>query len=111
MLSTRRGFLANRYWENDDDVRANGCDPEITHDIARQLIRGDVGSRLHVILGGGRGEMRNATFADEEGSFGYRTDGLDLIQEYKDAKSQLRSKYVWNAVIINFQHNLPANCK
>ncbi|XP_037051925.1 membrane-bound alkaline phosphatase-like [Bradysia coprophila] len=88
---------ANRYWENDVDVLADGCDPNIIDDISKQLIRGDVGSRLHVILGGGRAEMRNTTFIDEEGSAGYRTDGLDLIQEYQDAKSHLRSRYVWNA--------------
>lgn len=44
--------------------------------------------------------MRNATFVDEEGSSNYRSDGLDLIQEYQDAKSHLRAKYVWNAVIL-----------
>lgn len=49
--------------------------------------------------------MRNTTFIDEEGSAGYRTDGLDLIQEYQDAKAHLRAKYVWNAVILNLLFN------
>jgi len=88
---------ANRYWENDAEIKSNGCDPDQIIDISRQLIRGDVGSRLQVILGGGRANMRNTTFIDEEGSRGYRTDGLDLIQEYLDRKAGSRAKYVWNA--------------
>ncbi len=64
------------------------------------MIRGDVGQRLQVILGGGRGQMRNNTVADEEGANGFRTDGLDLIQEYIERNN--RARYVWNAVIFHF---------
>lgn len=42
--------------------------------------------------------MRNTTVTDEEGAAGYRTDGLDLIQEYLDRNAQRRARYVWNAV-------------
>lgn len=93
-------IAANRYWENDAEVRGNGCDSDVIDDISKQLIRGDVGSRLQVILGGGRGNLRNDTVVDEEGARGFRTDGLDLIQEYLDRHSDSRAKYVWNAVIF-----------
>jgi len=65
--------------------------------MSKQLIRSDVGSRLQVILGGGRANMRNDTVLDEEGVRGHRTDGLDLIQEYLERKAGSRVKYVWNA--------------
>ncbi|KAJ6637159.1 Membrane-bound alkaline phosphatase [Pseudolycoriella hygida] len=87
---------ANRYWENDFEITKNSCDPNEIDDIAKQLIRGDVGSRLQVILGGGRGHMRNDTVTDEEGVIGYRNDGLDLIEEYLE-RNHSRAKYVWNA--------------
>lgn len=91
---------AERNWHNNADVRRNGCDPNQIEDISKQLIRSDVGSRLQVILGGGRANMRNDTVLDEEGERGRRTDGLDLIQEYLDRKAGSRVKYVWNAVIF-----------
>lgn len=99
---------ANRYWENDAEIRSSGCDSNLLEDIAMQLIRGDVGSRLHVILGGGRANMRNVTVEDEAGEIGYRTDGLDLIQEYLEQKAQARAKYVWNAVKILIIHTTDA---
>jgi hypothetical protein len=89
-----------RNWHNDVDVRGNGCDPNQIEDISKQLIRSDVGSRLQVILGGGRANMRNNTILDEEGVRGRRTDGLDLIQEYLDRNADSRVKYVWDAVIL-----------
>jgi len=97
---------ANRYWENDAEVRADGCDPNLIVDITRQLVRGDVGSRLNVILGGGRANFRNTTVLDEEGSRGYRSDGLDLIEEYLERNPLSRSKFVWNATDLR---NIDAN--
>ncbi|GAB0093477.1 Alkaline phosphatase [Sergentomyia squamirostris] len=87
--------VAERMWEDDFMVRQSGCDPNETTDIARQLINGPVGSRFKVILGGGRGHMRDARFPDEEGGFGFRNDSRDLISEWlNDGKRNKR--YVWN---------------
>uniref|UniRef100_A0A1B0CIB1 alkaline phosphatase n=1 Tax=Lutzomyia longipalpis TaxID=7200 RepID=A0A1B0CIB1_LUTLO len=97
--------IADRLWENDFIVRESGCDPKIVKDIARQLIHGPVGSRLSVIMGGGRGHFRDATMRDEEGGYGYRNDSRDLINEWLyDGKSN--KYYVWNRKDLL---NLPAN--
>lgn len=66
-------------------VRYGGCDPEINHDIAEQLIHGDIGSRLKVVLGGGIRHFINAT-ENEHNFRGYRNDGKNLINEWLAAK-------------------------
>lgn len=87
--------VSNRNWENDFEVREGGCNPKETLDIAQQLIYGPVGSRLSVILGGGRGQFRDAKFPDEEGGYGYRNDSRDLISEWLHY-GQSKRRYVWN---------------
>lgn len=87
---------ANRMWESDDDVRGDGCDTTKVDDIAKQLIQGDVGRRLNVILGGGRREFLNQTMTDEENRSGKRLDGRNLIEEW--TKMDGNRKYVWNLV-------------
>jgi alkaline phosphatase len=61
-------------------TRANGC-----RDIAYQLINREPGNSFQVIFGGGRRnfkpKMVNATVANGDA---FRTDGLDLIQQWKD---------------------------
>lgn len=89
---------ANRYWENDVEIRARNCDPNVIDDIAKQLIMSEVGSKLRVIMGGGREQFRNTTVRDEEGRSGLRSDGRDLIQEWIDIKRDLKAEYVWNKV-------------
>ncbi len=105
---------AERDWHNDANVKSNGCDPDLLEDISKQLIRSDVGSRLQVILGGGRANMRNDTVVDEEGARGSRTDGLDLIQEYLGRHVGARTKYVWNAVgflfLISYTLEITKKC-
>ncbi|XP_059622685.1 membrane-bound alkaline phosphatase-like [Phlebotomus argentipes] len=86
---------SNRHWENDYEIRRSGCDPKKIKDIAQQLIHGPTGSRYSVILGGGRGEFRDSTMADEEGGFGYRNDSRDLISEWLNSGTA-KKKYVWN---------------
>lgn len=90
---------ASRNWENDDAVKSSGCDANLIDDIAEQLINGDVGSKLRVVLGGGRQEFRNQTTIDEELSFGKRSDGKDLIAEWLNKSNDNRT-YVWNAVSL-----------
>lgn len=51
-----------------------------------------------MILGGGRRTFLPTTTVDEEGSYGYRTDGRNLIQEWQEDKAARNAtyKYVWN---------------
>lgn len=74
--------IADRNWENDQEVRQSGCDPNETIDIARQLIENSVAQNLKVIFGGGRAEFRNTTVSDEEQLKGLRSDGRDLIKDW-----------------------------
>lgn len=89
---------ANRYWENDVEILARNCDPDVIDDIAKQLIMSEVGSKLRVIMGGGREQFRNTTTTDEEGGRGLRSDSRDLIQEWIESKRNERAEYVWNKV-------------
>ncbi|XP_017103279.2 membrane-bound alkaline phosphatase-like [Drosophila bipectinata] len=71
--------IAERDWENDAEVAGDcGADSGI-RDIAYQLARGEVGSKLKVIMGGGRKHFVDASLA----SWGKRNDGLDLIEEFQ----------------------------
>lgn len=89
--------VAERDWENDNEVTLSGCDPNIVDDIAEQLIYSDEGRGFKVILGGGRSNFRNQSAIDEEGKNGYRKDGKDLIEEWQRARGEGgRATYVWN---------------
>ncbi|ALC43155.1 CG10827 [Drosophila busckii] len=71
---------ADREWENDARLNeACGAAAQPLNDIALQLIHGEVGSRLKVMLGGGK---RNF-FDPEHDSKGQRTDGRDLPAEFE----------------------------
>ncbi|XP_063705260.1 membrane-bound alkaline phosphatase-like [Culicoides brevitarsis] len=89
------GHTSNREWENDAEIFESGCDPKITEDLAEQIVRNDVGSKLKVILGGGRENFRPQISIDEEGKPGKRLDGVDLIEEWKKSKNS-EGKFVWN---------------
>lgn len=80
--------VANRDWECDADVKQLGKDPAKCPDIAMQLIREDPGKNFKVILGGGRRKFLSKNFVDDEGNFGQRLDGLNLIEEWLDDKRQ-----------------------
>jgi len=96
-------FTTDRDWENDAAVRRDNCNPEVTRDIADQLIYGDVGSRLKVMLGGGSRNFIDQSLT-EHGAAGYRADGRNLIEEWK-AVNPARV-YVNNSVDLR---NVPAN--
>lgn len=89
---------AARDWERDEHVRAAGHDPARCPDIADQLISSYPGNRLKVILGGGRREFLPNTTVDEEGTSGLRTDGRDLVAEWRQHKQALGEPhaYVWH---------------
>lgn len=82
---------AARYWENANEILDQPC-----VDIASQLVHGEVGSRLNVVLGGGRREFMPRTAG------GSRDDDRNLIEEWLLSKraQQTRSKYVDNKVSI-----------
>lgn len=67
---------STRYWKSNEGV-PEGCD-----DIALQMIRGDIGSKLDVMMGGGRRSFLPNTNVNENGERGFRTDNRNLINEY-----------------------------
>ncbi|KAH9632934.1 hypothetical protein HF086_002756 [Spodoptera exigua] len=74
---------ADRRWEADTDMPKKGLCCE---DIATQMVKGRVGSKIDVILGGGRRNFFPRGQTDNEGYYGYRSDGVDLIREWKKQK-------------------------
>uniref|UniRef100_A0A182P0S9 Alkaline phosphatase n=1 Tax=Anopheles epiroticus TaxID=199890 RepID=A0A182P0S9_9DIPT len=88
---------ANRYWENDVEVTEADCDRDRVDDIAEQLVGNKVSQRFNVVLGGGRGNLLPMETVDEEGKQGYRQDGKNLIEQWKQTHETMgRSQYVWN---------------
>lgn len=79
---------ASRYWESNENT------PDECDDIAKQLIYGEIGSRIDVIMGGGRRHFLPNTQG------GFRTDSRNLIDEYLDIQQQNNQsvKYVENRV-------------
>nr|XP_014098695.2 membrane-bound alkaline phosphatase-like [Bactrocera oleae] len=80
--------VADRNWENDREVKGDCGADSIVQDIAYQLMHGEVGSKLSVILGGGRREFVDSNLYAN----GIRSDGRNLIEEYKQQNS--RNAYV-----------------
>nr|UYX71625.1 membrane-bound alkaline phosphatase [Culex quinquefasciatus] len=88
---------ANRDRENDNEVSKDGCDPLVVKDVAQQLVHGETGKRLKVVMGGGRREFLSSTLDPETGKKGKRKDKRDLIQEWLDQEVQGENRtYVWN---------------
>lgn len=86
---------STRYWESNDDVPEEGCD-----DIALQMIRGKIGSKLDVMMGGGRRSFLPNTHVNENGERGIRTDNRNLISEYLEMHQTQgkRASYIHNRV-------------
>ena len=84
-----------RDWEADSDMpvaaKSAGC-----LDIARQMIEQPVGSKLDLILGGGRANFLPSTMSDPEypNTKGRRTDGHDLTAAWRQRNPG--GAYVWN---------------
>jgi alkaline phosphatase len=85
--ATAYANAAARYYESDEDV-PDGCT-----DIAHQLVWGEVGSNLTVILGGGRRHFLPNTVLG-----GRRTDNRNLIEEWIASKSDSTARFVANRV-------------
>ena len=95
--------VSNRAWKTNNKITDDGCDESQIDDIAKQLIYGDVGSQLKVIMGGGRRYLLDKNMRDEEGADGARTDGKNLIQEWINLQQQNETRtYVWNKVCSYF---------
>lgn len=97
-----------RNWESDADLtpeaKAAGCT-----DIAQQLLTdARFGRGPLVALGGGRGQFQPATAPDPEyaGKRGLRSDGRDLVAEWKQAHPG--GAYVWNAGQLRAAKDAPA---
>lgn len=90
--------VAERHWETDTDVLEGGYDPNQCHDIATQLVKSKPGKDFKVILGCGRQSFLPKETIDEEGDKGIRSDGINLIDEWKREKYERKSRhvYVWN---------------
>ena len=57
-------------------------------------MRRDPGRNLTVILAGGRGDFYDGKYPDVEGEgMGFRSDGADLIQEWKSGREMQGSTY------------------
>ncbi|KAG8231067.1 hypothetical protein J437_LFUL010693 [Ladona fulva] len=99
--------IAERNWENDNDVAKAGKDPKVCQDIAMQLITGETGRNLNVILGGGRRNFLPRTSTDEEFERGKRRDGKNLIKQWLVDKSnrRMKNKYVWDKKGLIFADN------
>lgn len=88
--------VANREWESDFNVRNYSQDPARCDDIARQLVFGETGRDLNVILGGGRAKFLPFDVQDEEGDYGERLDRINLIDEWLEQRKNRKASYVWN---------------
>lgn len=89
-----------RNWESDVDLPQSAKDQGCI-DIARQLIEGRVGSRLDVIMGGGRAKLAPNSRWDMEylGKRGGRADGRDLIAAWERANP--KGLYAWNSAQLS----------
>lgn len=77
--------VADRDWENNAVLASKACDHNEIDDIAEQLVRGETGMKFKVIFGGGSMNFVNSTVI-EHGRNGARTDGKNLINEWKEMK-------------------------
>lgn len=89
--------IADRYWENDQEIAQHCKNYTNIPDIAQQLVYNKVAQNLKVILGGGRYHFRDRSMTDEEGKKGMRGDGRDLIKEWVTERSKNgTTKFIWN---------------
>lgn len=78
------------------EVRNASQNSQTCEDIAHQLILGETGKHLNVILGGGRSKFLPYFSTDEEGDYGDRIDGVNLIDKWIQNNKRKGGRYVWN---------------
>lgn len=88
--------MANRDWETDGDALA--VDMAVCPDIAHQLIYGETGRNLNVILGGGATKFIPTEEEDHYGNKGERRDEENLIETWLKQKEEIgaEAKYVYD---------------
>lgn len=86
---------SNRNWEHNQVLVDDGGDPLVCHDIAKQLIHGDVGKKLKVIMGGGRSMFLPTYVTDRDGEKGKRTDDHNLIEQWKNMHARSNKQYAY----------------
>lgn len=89
---------ANRNWEHNGAIEKDGFDTSVCQDIATQLVHGEVGKHMRVIMGGGRREFLTTHDIDIDGNPGRRTDGKNLIKHWQHHHAHHQSAYVQNRV-------------
>ncbi|XP_041979177.1 membrane-bound alkaline phosphatase-like [Aricia agestis] len=95
---------ADRKWEADTHMPKHGLRCE---DIASQLVNGHVGSRIDVVLGGGRQNFLPNKVANGSEA-GHRGDGRNLIQEWLQKRERLGAvpKYIsTKEELLNIEDN------
>jgi alkaline phosphatase len=95
--------VSNRRWECDTNVPRTLDEP--CKDIARQLIEDEPGSRLNVIMGGGRRCFFGNNFIDPgpTGQPGMRLDQRNLIEQWI---AQRRANNEMNYAFVNSSYDL-----
>lgn len=76
-------------------MKNSSLDSNTCEDIAHQLVYGETGKKLNVILGGGRAKFLPHFVVDEEGDFGDRLDGVNLINKWMEQKKG-KGRYVYD---------------
>lgn len=93
---------SNRNWESNNDILTECLSTKNFEDIGYQLVHNEEAKKFKVVLGGGRNKLIPSTEQDNEGSFGHRTDGRNLINEWiSDRGRNGSAKYVWNNQELN----------
>lgn len=85
---------ASRYWESN---APNGC-----QDIAYQLIHGQVGSTIDVVLGGGRQNFIPNTVSVND-QFGSRIDGKNLLKDFERLNLEANYALISKRVSIKYR--------
>uniref|UniRef100_A0AAG5DTN4 Alkaline phosphatase n=1 Tax=Anopheles atroparvus TaxID=41427 RepID=A0AAG5DTN4_ANOAO len=90
---------AERDWEDDSEVNADCTttpDERKPQDIASQLVHGEIGKKLKVILGCGRRHFLPRGTLDEDRVNGTRSDRVNLIDAWKQVHGEMgeRAEYV-----------------
>lgn len=85
---------AHRDYESDTDAMNLAKEPKYCRDIATQLVEDSTGQNLNVIFGGGRTKFIPKTEVDEYNSPGNRSDGINLINRWKELHPE--GRYISN---------------
>lgn len=80
--------IGDRDWENDMEVNLACGASSGNDDIAYQLVNGEVGSKLDLVMGGGKQNFIDAKLYAK----GKREDGLNLVEQFQ--KQSAKNLYV-----------------